>query len=185
MTISITTVCKRLLYALFVIILLLTFALVSLAISARFSDGPSVIFAGGILESGELVTGPEPDWSFARDINLIELQLVVPPRSRTLWVVEYQGSLYLNSNYMGGLRQRLWKKWPSEAERDGRAILRIDGKRYERHLVRIKSGGAVEGVTKEFTRKYGVTMTPQEVEDGKLWLFELAPPQSNTSGGEV
>ena len=52
-------------------------------------------------------------------------------------------------------------------------------------LVRIKSGGAVEGVTKEFTRKYGVTMTPQEVEDGKLWLFELAPPQSNTSGGEV
>ena len=69
MTISITTVCKRLLYSLVVIILLLTFALVSLAISARFSDGPSVIFAGGTLESGELVTGPEPDWSFARDIN--------------------------------------------------------------------------------------------------------------------
>ena len=182
---TIVAMCKKLLHSLFVITLLLMFALVSLAIYARFSDRPSVIFAGGALESGELITGPEPDWSFARDINLIELQLVDPPRSRTLWVVEYQGKLYLNSNYMGGLRQRLWKKWPGEAERDGRSILRIDGKRYERHLIRVKSGDAVEGVTKEFTRKYGVPMTPQEVEEGKLWLFELSPPQSGTSGGEV
>ena len=165
-----------------VILLLLIFAISALAISARFSDGPSVIFAGGPLETGELVTGPEPDWSFARNINLIELQLIKPPRSRILWVADYEGKLYLNSNYMGGLRQRFWKKWPAEAEKDGRAILRINGKRYERHLVRIKSGDAVAGVTREFTRKYGVTMTPEEVEEEELWLFELAPPRTSDNG---
>ena len=83
---------------------------------------------------------------------------------------------------MGGLRQRLWKKWPAEAEKDGRAILRIDGNRYERYLVRISSGDAVEGVTREFTRKYGVTMTPEEVEAEELWLFELAPPRTSANG---
>ena len=69
-----------------------------------------------------------------------------------------------------------------EAEKDGRAILRIDGKRYERQLVRIKTGDAIEGVTQEFTRKYGVTMTPEEVEKEELWLFELAPPRTSDSG---
>lgn len=165
-----------------VILLLFLFAISALAISARFSDGPSVIFAGGRLETGELITGSEPDWSFARDIRRIELQLIEPPRSRILWVADYDGKLYLNSNYMGGLRQRLWKKWPAEAEKDGRAILRIDGNRYERHLVRIRSGDAVEGVTREFTRKYGVTMTPEEVEAEELWLFELAPPRTSAKG---
>lgn len=90
-----------------------------------------------------MVTGPEPDWSFVRDERVFELQLVNPARSRTLWIVELEGKLYLNSNYMGGLRELLWKKWPAQAERDGRAIMRINGKRYERTLVRIKEGPLV------------------------------------------
>ena len=176
------TLFKKLSISIGSILLIFVSALSALAVSARFADGPSVIFAGGPLEAGELVTGPEPDWGFAREINLIELQLLEPPRSRILWVADYEGKLYLNSNYMGGLRQRLWKKWPGEAEKDGRAILRIDGKRYERHLVRIKTGDAIEGVTQEFTRKYGVAMTPEEVEKEELWLFELAPPRTSGSG---
>ena len=166
-----------------VLVLIPVFALGALAISARFSDGPSVIFSGGPLVAGELVTGPEPDWSFARNIRTFELQLLDPPRSRTLWIVEHEGKLYLNSNYMGGLRERLWKKWPAQAERDGRAIMRINDKRYERNLVRIKTGPVVEGVTAEFTRKYGTEMTPAKVEAEELWLFEMAPPGTNMTGG--
>ena len=158
-----------------VLILIPVFALGALAVSARFSDGPSVIFSGGPLVAGELVTGPEPDWSFTRDVRTFELQLLDPPRSRTLWIVEHEGKLYLNSNYMGGLRERLWKRWPAQAERDGRAIMRIEGKRYERTLVRIKTGAVVDGVTAEFTRKYGGVMTAVEVEAEELWLFEMAP----------
>ena len=165
-----------------VLALIPVFALAALAVSTRLSDGPSVIFAGGPLVAGEMVTGPEPDWSFVRDIRVFELQLLNPPRSRTLWIVEHEGKLYLNSNYMGGLRERLWKRWPAQAERDGRAIMRINDKRYERTLVRIKTGPIVEGVTAEFTRKYGVEMRPAEVEAEELWLFEMAPPDANING---
>ena len=162
-----------------VLILIPVFALGALAVSARFSDGPSVIFSGGPLVAGELVTGPEPDWSFVRDVRTFELQLLNPPRSRTLWIVEHDGKLYLNSNYMGGLRERLWKRWPAQAERAGRAIMRIEGKKYERALVRIKTGAIVEAITAEFTRKYGVVMTPDEVQENELWLFEIGPRNMN------
>ena len=183
MNIDRKTIVHRLLVVIGILVLIPVFALGALAVSARFSDGPSVIFSGGPLVAGELVTGPEPDWSFVRRVRTFELQLLNPPRSRTLWIVEHEGKLYLNSNYMGGLRERLWKKWPAQAERDGRAIMRIDGKRYERTLVRIKTGPIVESITAEFTRKYGVEMTPAEVEAEELWLFEMAPPGANITGG--
>ena len=176
MNIDRKTIVHRVLVVIVILVLIPVFALGALAVSARFSDGPSVIFSGGPLVAGELVTGPEPDWSFVRDVRIFELQLLNPPRSRTLWIVEHEGKLYLNSNYMGGPRERFWKRWPAQAERDGRAIMRIEGKKYERELVRIKTGAMVEGVTAQFTRKYGVVMTPAEVEAEELWLFEMAPP---------
>ena len=54
--------------------------------------------------------------------------------------------------------------------------MRIEGKRYERELVRIKTGAVVEGITAEFNRKYRAVMTPADVEEEELWLFEMAPP---------
>ena len=75
------TIVQRLLVVIGILVLIPVFALGALAVSARFSDGPSVIFSGGPLVAGELVTGPEPDWSFARDVRTIELQLLDPPRS--------------------------------------------------------------------------------------------------------
>ena len=155
----------------------------TLAVSARAADGPSAVFSGGPLVAGELVTGPEPDWGFARNVGTIELQLLDPPRSRILWIVEHEGKIYLNSNYMLGFVGRLWKRWPAQAERDARAILRIEGKRYERTLVRIQTGAVVDGIAAEFNRKYRAGMTREEVESGKLWLFELAPPNANMTRG--
>jgi hypothetical protein len=151
-------------------------------VSARFSDGPSAVFRGGPLVAGELVTGPEPDWSFARDVREIELQLLDPPQSRLIWIAEYEGRIYVVSGYMNSFLGRLWKKWPAQAERDGRAILRIDGKRYERQLVRINTGYVVEGVTAEFSRKYRAGMTPAAIESENTWLFELAPRGPGMSG---
>ena len=49
---------------------------------------------------------------------------------------------------------RIWKQWPIDAELDGRAILRIDGKLYERNLVRVINDPAVPGVLAELGRKY-------------------------------
>ncbi len=143
---------------------------------ARFHDGPLGIVAGGALLRGELVTGPEPDWSFAHDVNTVEFQLLSPERSRTTWILEHDGKIYIPCGYMDSTVGRLWKHWPIEAERDGRAILRIDGKRYQRQLVRVQDPALIGPLTDEIRRKYAVPATPATVTSGSLWLFELAPP---------
>jgi hypothetical protein len=84
---------------------------------------------------------------------------------------------------MNSFLGRLWKKWPAQAERDGRAILRIDGRRYERQLVRLMTEPEVAGVTAEFSRKYGAGMTPASIEAENTWLFELAPRAPGMTGG--
>lgn len=153
-------------------------AMAAVMVSARMGDGPSVVFAGGPLTSGELATGPEPDWSFARDVGTIELQLLDPPKSRLIWIIEHERKAYVVSGYMGSFVGRLWKRWPIQAERDGRAIIRINGTRYERRLERIRTGAVVEGITAELRRKYGFVGTPADIAEGTVWLFELAPPSS-------
>jgi len=173
-------IARRLLVVVGVLLLIPIVAIGTLLITSGSSDGPSAVFGGGPLVAGELVTGPEPDWSFARDIPVIELQLLDPPRSRLLFVVEHDAKIYVWSPFMSSRIGRLWKKWPVQAERDGRAILRIEGKRYQRTLVRIKTGAVVEGVEAEISRKY--FPLPFSIKSGATWLFELAPPDANITG---
>ncbi len=146
-------------------------------IAARFHDGPLNMIAGGPLEAGERVTGAEPDWRFARDIPTVELQLLEPARSRTTWILELNGKIYVPCGSMNTAVGRFWKRWPREAERDGRALLRVDGKVYPRHLERIQGGEIVAPLIEELARKYQVPITPAAFESGYLWLFELARPR--------
>ncbi|MFQ5699440.1 MAG: hypothetical protein ACE5IL_14300 [Myxococcota bacterium] len=158
---------------------------VAASVAARFSDGPIAILAGGPLVAGPLVQGPEPVWSFARDLPTIEFQLLSPPRSRTTWILESGGKIYVPCGYMGTTLGRLWKHWPIEAERDGRAIARIAGKRYERQLVRVRDPALFEVLARELHRKYGAAATAQAIEDGDLWLFELAPRPGSGSESQL
>ena len=162
------------------------FGLVGIAIGARLSDGPFdtlpfALFQGGPLRSGELVTGPEPDWSFARDIELMELQLVEPPRSRHTWLLVHEGKLYVPCGYMTTWWGRRWKQWPHDATKDGRAVIRIAGKRYERQAVRVTDPALFRALKKEGLRKYRPGETealPEElppIESMGVWYFELAP----------
>ena len=141
----------------------------------RLHDGPYGMVAGGPFTSGEWVTEPFADMRFARDISTIEFQLLQPARSRTTWVAEYQGRLFIPSGYMNGMLGKIWKHWPHEASEDGRIVARIDGKRYPRQLVRVMSGPEVPAVLAELQRKYNVQGTPENVTAGDLWLFEMVP----------
>ena len=69
-------------------------------VAARFHDGPLGMIAGGPLVRGELVTGPEPDWSFVHDVPTVEFQLLSPARSRTTWILEVDGKVYIPCGYM-------------------------------------------------------------------------------------
>jgi hypothetical protein len=151
-------------------------------IGARFGDGPLEIVAGGPFTSGERYQGQEPDWDFVANRPTVEFQLLEPARSRTSWIVEHEGSIYIPSGYMNTTWGRIWKQWPIEAERDGRALLRVDDTVYERQLIRIKEGPAVAPVVAKLTAKYfggGDLATEdgmQQVATDSLWLFEVAPP---------
>lgn len=157
----------------------------------RFGDGPTAIIAGGAFESGEMWTGGEPDWSFLKDRQEVEFQLLDPERSRTTWIVEHEGRIYIPSGYMKSTLGKLWKQWPPEAERDGRALLRVDGVIYPRMLVRVKESPALPAIVSELARKYLSQIQDsatdaagqQAMMDGalaqiandELWIFELTP----------
>lgn len=141
----------------------------------RFADGPMGIIAGGPFTTGELVQGPEPDWSFVRQTATVEFQLEQPPRSRTTWIVEHGGKIYIASGYMTTTWGKIWKQWPSQAERDGRAILRVDDKLYKRRLLRVSEGPAIEPVLSRLAEKYKVPITLEALTSGYLWLFEMGP----------
>ena len=92
-------------------------AIAVLLVGARFADGPIAIVAGGPFTSGELQSGPEPDWSFVRDVREVEFQLLEPARSRTTWILVHEGKAYIPSGYMTTWWGKLWKQWPHEAEK--------------------------------------------------------------------
>ena len=94
---------------LFALILIIT--IVTLRIQNQDADGPSILFPGGALVSGELHTGPDPDWSFTDDVFTIELQLNDPLASRTIFVMESEGKIYVPSGYMTSFLGRIWKDW--------------------------------------------------------------------------
>ena len=156
---------------------LLLVALGGLLVGARFADGPIAIVAGGPFTSGEWFSGPEPDWSFVRDVREVEFQMLDPARSRTTWILEHAGKAYIPCGYMTTWWGRLWKRWPREAERDPRIVLRIGDARYERQLVRVQEGAIVEALLAELSRKYagGREIPTDAVTSGSLWLYELAP----------
>ena len=172
----------RLLKILIGLVLAALLAVAALLTGARFADGPLEIIAGGPFSSGERFQGAEPDWDFVSDRPTVEFQLLEPARSRTSWIIEHEGSIYIPSGYMNTTWGKIWKQWPIEAERDGRALLRIVGKIYERQLVRIKDGPAVAPVVAKLTAKYfggsdlEIGSAMQQVAANDLWLFEMAPP---------
>ena len=153
------------------LILIPVTAVSTAAVKQRLSDGSNFVFSGGPLVEGELYSGPEPDWSFVDDVPLIELQLINPPTTRTIWTAENEGKLYVWSGYMGTTVGRMWKQWPLQAEADGRAIVRINGVRYERNLRRIQSGPDLEGIAAAITNKYPSQTTPASIESGSVCIF--------------
>ena len=157
------------------VLLVLVTAIATAAIKQRFADGPNRVFSGGALVSGDLYLGPEPDWQFVNKVPTIELQLLEPEQSRRIWTASVGGKIYVWSGYMNSLVGKLWKSWPSQAERDGRAVIRVDGVRYERQLVRIESGAGLDELTALMNEKYSSQATPAAIDAGDLWMFEAAP----------
>lgn len=166
------------------IALFIAVAMATLRFNHRNDDGPSILFPGGALVSGDLYQGPEPNWDFTADVQTIELELDDSDSSRLIWIENADGKAYVVSGYMDNWLGRLWKHWAVEAdEGSGLAVVRINGTRYERQLIRIHEGDELDGVAESVIRKYaGGNPTPASiagfraaVENGNTWAFALAP----------
>ena len=152
--------------------------------AARFADGPLELIAGGPFTSGEPASSEPESWSFVKDYVTVEFALEDPARSRTTWIMEHNNRIFIPCGYMDTTWGRIWKQWPIQAEKDGRAILRVDGKLYDRQLVRIKQDPDLDVVLSEIGRKYfggGAAMSESleaardSVTNDSLWIFELIP----------
>ena len=173
-----------LLIALQLVIILVTIpavALATLSFENRNNDGPSILFPGGELVSGDLYSGPEPDWSFTDDVATVHLQLDDPLSSRLIWINESGSKIYITSDYMGTWLGRQWKHWAVQAfEGEGLAVLRINGVRYERKLIRRFYSPELDGVIAKKIQKYRSRITKEAIESGETWVFELAPREGQT-----
>jgi hypothetical protein len=169
------------------VVLLLAATLITLKLKNQNADGPSVLFPGGELVSGELYQGAEPDWSFTDDIFTIELQTFEPTSSRKIFIMESGGKVYVPSGYMRSFLGGLWKDWAFDVEEGSKlAVARINGTRYERQLVRVTDPSLIAGVAKKLAKKYAGGETPEaiaqiekSVADGDTWIFEMAPRASS------
>jgi hypothetical protein len=163
----------RLLRALGRVLLVLALALAGAGVAARFSDGPLGPFPGGPFESGEEAAVPE-DWSGAAELREIELQLLEPARSRTTWLVVHEGSLYVPCGF---LSVPFLKQWPHQAVRDGRAVLRVEGRRYAGRLVRVEEPTLFAELSRLSSAKYGFGEDlPPDPE--QVWFFRFEPSTS-------
>lgn len=151
----------RIVVALVALVALLFFA-------ARLHDGPLGPIPGGPLEAGPEVSEPVADWSFAKDVAEIELQLASQGSSRTTWILVEEGQAYVPCS----LGFPPGKSWHEDAAVDGRAILRIEGKRYPVTLTKLDDA-VVEQMEStlraEIDRKYG--QAPPT--DAGVWVFRV------------
>ena len=169
--------------------------LVGIGVVARFSDGPIGPFPGGPLRAGSLVSEPDVDWSFVdwegRPGRIVELQLVEPPRSRTTGILVHERQLYVSAD-LGFLWRRipypsrgvlfvifLFKQWHEDALRDGRVVLRIDGKRYERQAVRVTDPelfATLSSLVQEGAAGAGLRLGRNLPPDPEaIWFFRMEP----------
>ena len=149
---------------LFRIVVLLVLIAGAVVIAARVHDGPFGPIPGGALVSGTPVAESIADWSFAADIEEIELQLESQSTSRTVWVLVQDGKAYVPAS----VEFPPGKTWHRAALTDGRAILRIDGKKYPVMLAKIEDPAVVEALREVASEKY----SPPPGDD-EVWFFSV------------
>lgn len=174
---------KRIAKGFLAVLASIIFIIWTFTFGASYHDGPVAILPGSAFTSGEFVSG-HPDWSFVRNMQEVEFQTMNPVSSRTSYVMVHNNRIFIPSGYMTTWWGKIWKQWPKQVLEDDRAILRIDGKIYNRTMARITDDPVLEGVMKELARKYGGAFeaTPEtmmhSVDSGYMWIFELKPRSS-------
>lgn len=142
----------------------------AIAILTRFHDGPIGQLPGGRLISGQVADFTTVDLGLLRNLSEIELQLEEPSSSRITWVVVDNEDVYVPSGFMNW---QVWIRWPYLAQRDGRAIVRISGRRYFVQLDRVTDTLLLTRLLRHRERKYNLPRQASNFD--RIWFFRLSP----------
>ncbi len=166
-------------------------AIAGVMITQRVSDGPVQFLQGGTFKTGEIVEEPVTDWSFGVG-KTTEFELVGYGTSRTAGYIMHEGVAYMTCD-LGFIWNRLdsgtsksllnliyvFKRWHKDAEQDGRARLRIDGKIYNAHFTKVEDpdlNQALRAQLEELARGYFAPRelgpTPAE-SPNDVWFFRI------------
>ena len=185
-----------------VVTLAFTLVLVTMLGGCSSLDGPTGPFPGGRLRTGTLVSEPAVDWQTDPDFSteeveavLIELQLVEPLGSRTVGSILHEGQLYVACD-LGFLWRRIpayhpahwmlhtinvFKHWHEDALLDGRVVLRIAGKRYERQAVRVTDPELLATLRLQLEEMAEQWVSPEPLGEAPtegprdIWFFRVDP----------
>jgi len=158
----------RIVKGLVILLVVLVVAIAALFVGARFHDGPLGPIPGGSLKAGELVSQPPADWTFAQEVQEIEMQLAYESTSRTTWVLVKDGVAYIPCS----LTQPPGKTWYKKADQNGQAIVRIAGKRYPVTLTRVQDEPTRTALGQVAVGKYP---SAARVSSGGAWFFKIEP----------
>ena len=172
------------------LVAIIVVTILGIMITQRASDGPIEFLQGGPFRTGELVEAPVTDWSFGAG-RRTEFELVGYGTSRVAGYVMHDGVAYMTCdlgfmwNRFEG-RQRLilnliylFKHWHEDAVKDGRALVRIDGKIYKANFVKVEDPGLNEilrGRLEELGREYvaPAELGPRPTEPpNDVWFFRM------------
>jgi ubiquinone/menaquinone biosynthesis C-methylase UbiE len=143
---------RRLVRVIIIVVVVGVVGSLAALLGGRFSDGPLEVIPGvpGGPLLGEVERGPEPDWSFARDVDPIELQISSsPPRSIFTGVVVHEDALYVPVTLAP------LKRWPDVVRSDPRVRVRIEGRLFERRALPVTDPELIEELIAAGRSKYG------------------------------
>lgn len=137
--------------------------------AARFHDGPLGPIPGGPFQASAVSGLPDPAQAAAADT--VEIEVGQPePKTRTTWVIEHDGVLYVPAGYAAR------KAWPAQAEADGRLRLRVGGKVFDVKATRVTDPSLHAALIEAVAKKYDLSGDPQGGMAQSTWFFRLDPP---------
>ncbi len=136
-------------------------------------DGPLGFVPGGAFEA-ELEAGDEPEWSFAVDLDSVDVQIdSSPPRTLRTGIVVLDGIPHLPVTYA------FLKRWGAVVAASPRVVLRADGLLVERHAVFVTDEAAHRALLAAGQAKYGAPFHGSWT-SGVTDCFRLDPPHGAT-----
>jgi len=129
-------------------------------------SGPLGPVAGGRL-AGDVVSPPPADWSFTREVMIVQLETRPDdPYSVNVGCIDHGGAVYVGSAEPEDSR------WVANLVADPRVRLRVDGRLYALRAVRVTDPAEWAEAGRKLFEKYDLSVEPGH-DPG--WLFRLEP----------